>query len=309
MAGVGFVYDEIYLLHEPPPWHPERKERLLSIVAALKTAGLWERLAHIPPRRAGFNDLARVHTPAHIEKMKTFSSGILDEDTYACPASLETALYAAGGLMEAVDRCRRGDLRRAFCAVRPPGHHAEADCAGGFCLFNNIAVAARYAQSVGYERIFIVDFDAHHGNGTQHIFEEDDRVFYFSTHQYPFYPETGKDMERGTGKGEGFTYNIQILTGSGDKDYLYVYQDILPDLVRRFGPDLMLVSAGYDIHVDDPFADIRVTSEGVRGMVRSILACADCPAVFSLEGGYNLEALAGSVRITIEEMLAPPTGF
>jgi acetoin utilization deacetylase AcuC-like enzyme len=196
-------------------------------------------------------------------------------------------------------------MRRAFCAVRPPGHHAEADQAMGFCLFNNVAVGAQHARRIGYERVFIIDFDAHHGNGTQHIFEEDDRVFYFSTHQHPYYPDTGKDGERGRGRGEGYTYNVPILAGSGNKDYLMVYQDILPGVVRRFAPDLILVSAGYDIHVNDPHANIRVTSEGVLGIVRSILSCSNAPAVFVLEGGYDLASLCESVRITIEEMLRP----
>jgi acetoin utilization deacetylase AcuC-like enzyme len=176
----------------------------------------------------------------------------------------------------------------------------------GFCLFNNVAIGARCAQKVGYGRVFIVDFDAHHGNGTQHIFEEDDTVFYFSTHQYPYYPDSGKDLERGKGKGTGYTYNVQILRGSGNKDYLAVYQDILPDVVRRFGPDLVLVSAGYDIHVKDPHADIRVSSEGIRDLVRAILTSSSCPMIFVLEGGYDLGSLSESVAITIEEMLGLP---
>jgi acetoin utilization deacetylase AcuC-like enzyme len=205
--------------------------------------------------------------------------------------------------MEAIDRCKRGDIGRAFCLVRPPGHHAEADQGLGFCIFNNVAIGARYAQSIGYKTVFIVDFDAHHGNGTQHIFEEDRTVFYFSTHQHPYYPESGKDMERGTGAGAGFTYNVPILAGSGNKDYLAVYQDILPDLVRRFSPDIVLVSAGYDIHVNDPHANIRVSSDGIRAITQSILASSDAPMIFVLEGGYDLPSLGDSVKITIEEML------
>ena len=205
--------------------------------------------------------------------------------------------------MAAVEQCRNNGMRRVFCAVRPPGHHAEADKSMGFCLFNNVAVGARHAQRIGYKKVFIIDFDAHHGNGTQHIFEEDDTVFYFSTHQYPYYPETGKDMERGKGKGEGYTYNVPILAGSGNKDYLAVYQDILPGVVQRFGPDIILVSAGYDIHKYDPHANIRVTHEGIHGIVRSILTSADVPMVFVLEGGYDLQSLCDSVKITIEEML------
>src|SRR5574342_825976 len=142
-----------------------------------------------------------------------FGAGELDPDTYMSEDSLDAALYAAGAVMEAVNRCGMGEIERAFCLIRPPGHHAEADRGMGFCIFNNVAIGARYAQTIGYGRVFIIDFDAHHGNGTQHIFEEDDTVFYFSTHQYPYYPETGRDMERGRGRGEGFTYNVPILKG------------------------------------------------------------------------------------------------
>jgi acetoin utilization deacetylase AcuC-like enzyme len=291
------------LKHEPPPWHPERKERLLHILSSLRNSHLWEKLSQITPPKADFDDIALVHTREYIEKIRTFGEGCLDPDTYTSKDSLEAARYAAGAIIEAVKRCKRNEVARVFCAVRPPGHHAEADSGMGFCLFNNIAIGARYAQKIGYEKVFIIDFDAHHGNGTQHIFEEDDSVFYFSTHQYPYYPETGRDSERGKGKGKGYTYNVQISAGSGNKDYLYVYQDILPDLVRRFEPNIILVSAGYDIHTKDPHANIRVTSEGIRGMVRSILTSSSRPIVFTLEGGYDLESLAESVGITIEEML------
>jgi acetoin utilization deacetylase AcuC-like enzyme len=292
----------VFLRHEPPIWHPDSKERLLSVLAVLGEAGLLPRLTMLKPRRAGFDDLSRVHTREHIEKI-SFFEGELDPDTYLSPGSLEAALHAAGAAMEAVDRCKQGEIERAFCLVRPPGHHAEADHAMGFCLFNNVAISARYAQSIGYRKVFIVDFDAHHGNGTQHIFEEDGTVFYFSTHQHPYYPDTGKDMERGIGPGAGFTYNVPILAGSGNKEYLAVYQDILPDLIRRFSPDIVLVSAGYDIHVNDPHANIRVSADGIRAIVRSILTSSDAPMVFVLEGGYDLPSLGDSARITIEEML------
>lgn len=290
--------------HEPPEWHPDAKERLIAIIQNLKDSGTWRKLVLIKPRRAAKSDLVRVHTREYIEKIENFGEGELDPDTYLSSGSLDAALCAAGAVLEAVDQCRKGAVERAFCAVRPPGHHAEADRGMGFCIFNNIAVGARYAQTVDYRKVFIVDFDAHHGNGTQHIFEEDDTVFYFSTHQHPYYPDTGKDHERGRGKGSGYTYNVPILAGSGNKDYLAVYQDILPGLIHRFSPDMVLVSAGYDIHVDDPHANIRVTHEGIRAMVQSILlSCTKCPAIFVLEGGYELESLGGSVQITIEEML------
>jgi acetoin utilization deacetylase AcuC-like enzyme len=303
MKKVGFVYDEIFLRHEPPAWHPDTAERLVRIVDTLKTSGLWPKVLSCKPRRACYDDIARVHTPAYIEKIRLCGAGELDPDTYTSRDSFEVAMYAAGAVIEAVERCFQGAFDRAFCAVRPPGHHAEADQAMGFCIVNNVAVGARYAQLVGYQKVFIIDFDAHHGNGTQHIFEEDDSVFYFSTHQHPYYPETGKDMERGVGKGVGYTYNIPVHAGSGNRDFLYVYQDILPGVLRRFGPDIILVSAGYDIHVNDPHADIRVSHEGVRAIVRSILSCSNVPVVFTLEGGYDLAALSDSVGITIEEML------
>ncbi|MGO9611651.1 MAG: histone deacetylase [Dissulfurispiraceae bacterium] len=303
MSKVGFVYDDIFLKHEPPRIHPEAKERLQHIVSDLKRSGLWEELHHIRPRKAGLADISLVHTVAYIEKVQHLSSGYLDPDTYVSKDSFEVALYAVGAVLEAIDHCQREDILRAFCAVRPPGHHAEADRGMGFCIFNNIAVGARYAQKIGYQKVFIIDFDVHHGNGTQHIFEQDDSVFYFSTHQYPHYPGTGNEHERGRGKGEGFTYNVAMSAGSGDKEYLYVYQDILPGLLKRFRPDIVLVSAGYDIHARDPLSSIRISSEGISGIVRSIISDATRPVIFALEGGYDLEALGASVRITIEEML------
>jgi len=303
MSTVGFIYDEVFLRHEPPAWHPDSPDRLVNIVLTLKAASLWNRLDHIAPRKALPEDLALVHTPESIRRIRDLGAGEVDPDTYTSADSFDAASYAAGAVMEAVEQCRNNGMRRIFCAVRPPGHHAEADRAMGFCLFNNVAIGARHALRSGYRRVFIIDFDAHHGNGTQHVFEEDDRVFYFSTHQYPYYPETGKDMERGRGKGEGYTYNVPVLAGSGNKDYLAVYQDILPSVVQRFGPDIILVSAGYDIHANDPHANIRVTHEGIHGIVRSILTSADVPMVFVLEGGYDLPSLCDSVKITIEEML------
>ncbi len=327
----GFIYDDVFLKHETPQWHPETKGRLTAILNALQNSELWEKLIHIKPRKADYEDIALAHTNAYIEKIKSFGVGYLDGDTYMSKDSLEAALYAAGAVIEAVERCHDGEIQRAFCAVRPPGHHAEADRAMGFCIFNNVAVGARYAQKIGYEKVFIIDFDVHHGNGTQHIFEEDDTVFYFSTHQYPHYPGTGSESESGKGKGKGYTYNVPMKSGSGDNDHFHIYHDILPDLVRRFAPDIILVSAGYDIRTEDPLASIRVSDEGIRGIVSAILSCASSnsklrparlrprpelgpngspkspnsqlPVVFALEGGYDLEALAESVKITIEEMM------
>ena len=303
MKKVGFIYDDIFLRHVTPDWHPERKERLVQIVSSLKKSGLWENLIRIKPRRATYEEIALVHTDDYISRIRTSGVGYLDPDTYMSEDSLEAALYAAGAVIEAVEQCKRGEIERAFCAVRPPGHHAEAERAMGFCIFNNIAIGARYARKKGYKKVFVIDYDVHHGNGTQHIFEEDDTVFYFSTHEFPHYPGTGKDSEKGIGKGKGYTCNVPMSSGAGDKEYLSVYENILPPLVKAFEPDLILVSAGYDIHRNDPLSGIRVSDEGIRSIVNSILSCSSNPFIFALEGGYNLSALGESVRVTIEEML------
>ncbi len=303
MKKVGYIYDDIFLLHEMPVGHPESSDRLIAINEALTQSGAWSKLDHMKPCKADLQDIGAVHSDHYLKRVMNFT-GYYDPDTYISQNSVEAALFAAGAVTEALQGCRTGRIERAFCAVRPPGHHAEADRAMGFCIFNNVAVGARYAQKTGYHKVFIVDFDVHHGNGTQHIFEEDDTVFYFSTHQYPHYPGTGSDSERGKGRGTGYTYNIPMHYGSGNKDYFTAFQDILPGLVHRFDPDIMLVSAGYDLHAADPLAGLRVTDEGIRNIVRGTLSSKkNIPHIFCLEGGYNLKALSGSVLITVEELL------
>jgi acetoin utilization deacetylase AcuC-like enzyme len=308
MKKVGFVYDDIFLKHEMPAGHPESPNRLIRILDTLKTSEIWNKIIHIKPRRAEDEDILKVHSKEYFKNVKTFT-GYYDLDTYISANSFEAAMYAAGAVIKAIDECNKGEIERAFCSVRPPGHHAEKNRAMGFCIFNNIAIGARYAQTIGYKKVFIIDFDVHHGNGTQHIFEEDNSVFYFSTHQYPHYPGTGEEHERGKGKGEGFTYNIPMRYGSGDKDYISVYQSILPDLAKKFAPDIVLISSGYDIHIDDPLSDINISNDGIREIVKGILSCATVtrnlmlPFVFALEGGYNLRALSKSVLLTITGML------
>lgn len=308
MKKVGFIYDDIFLSHEMPSGHPESPQRLIKIIGALKNTSLWKNLVHIRPRRAEREDIIKVHTENYFDNVKTFI-GYYDPDTYISKNSFEAALFAAGAVLEAIEKCHTGEIERAFCAVRPPGHHAEANRAMGFCIFNNVAVGARYAQFIGYKKVFIIDFDVHHGNGTQHIFEDDDSVFYFSTHQYPHYPGTGGKEEKGIHNGTGFTYNIPLQHGADDAYFFSIYHETLPSIVKTFNPDIIIVSAGYDIHASDPLSDIHISNKGIKTIAGGILSCTHVsdsnflPCVFSLEGGYNLPALSESVQITISEML------
>ena len=305
----GFVYDDVYLKHDYPD-HPERKERLISIVNHLEKEGLLRETVLIKPRRAKPEEVALNHDTSYIQEIHDFCSsggGFLDPDTYAGEESYEVALTAVGGVLEGIDRILSGEVETVFCALRPPGHHAEYAKAMGFCLFNNVAVGARYLKKKGVKRVFIIDFDAHHGNGTQKSFYEDDTVFYFSTHQYPFYPGTGSPQERGAGKGEGYTLNVPMQAGAGDEDYEPVYTKLLPKTVKDFSPDFILVSAGYDLHSDDPLTYLNVSTKGVRTIVRSILKTArdlGVPTLFALEGGYNLKAIGECAVATLEEMLS-----
>lgn len=303
MKKTGLFYDDVFLRHETPAGHPECKERLVSIINAIDASDLKSRLIMEKPRKATRQEVEYVHSPAYFERLSTFE-GYYDQDTYVSEGSFEAALYAAGAVMKAVEQVKDGKLERAFCAVRPPGHHAERDRAMGFCLFNNIAIGARKARELGFKKIFIVDFDVHHGNGTQQAFYEDPDVFYFSTHQYPFYPGTGSEAERGAGSGLDTIYNVPMQAGSGVKQYLRVYQDILPPLMQRFKPDIVMVSAGNDIYSGDPLAAINVSGEGIRAIIDGILAGAGGkPSIFVLEGGYNLDAIGELVIITLKELL------
>ncbi|MCX8069974.1 MAG: histone deacetylase [Thermodesulfovibrionales bacterium] len=303
MKRVGFYYDDIFLQHKTPLWHPETSIRLVHIVNSLKQSEIWNLIKHYKPPKASLEDVSLIHTADYIKGLLHKPAGHLDPDTYFSSTTLEAALHAVGAVKDAIYKIKDGEIDRSFCAVRPPGHHALPHRAMGFCIFNNIAIGARYAQKLGYQRVFIVDFDVHHGNGTQDIFEEDDEVFYFSTHQYPHYPGTGSEEEKGTGKGLGYTCNIPVNAGAGDKTYGKIYNEVLPKLMQDFKPNLVLVSAGYDLHKHDPLSATRVSNEGIRSIVRGIVANTDNPIVVALEGGYNIPALEDSVKITIEELL------
>jgi acetoin utilization deacetylase AcuC-like enzyme len=307
---VGLVYDPIFLEHDTGQ-HPENSRRLAETVQLLEAAGTRQQLADIRPEPASVQQLSLVHALqhiSHVESVAQSGGGWFDGDTVASPRSYEAALHAAGGLIKATNAVMDGSLDSAFALVRPPGHHATGERAMGFCLFNNIAVAARQTLTKGEaERILIVDFDVHHGNGTQGTFYEDPGVLYLSTHQYPFYPGSGSIEETGAGEGKGTTINVPLPAWCGDSDYLRVFQEILVPAARRFQPQLILVSAGYDAHWADPISLMQLTVSGYVEMARTLkeLASELCQGrlVFSLEGGYNTQALAHSIKATLEVLL------
>ena len=302
-CSTALVYSDIYLKHEAGAWHPERPERLQAIVEGLKESGLWGRLVHLEPEPAELEWVHTIHDPAYVRKVRELcgsGGGSLDPDTAVNRHSYEVALYAVGGVLKAVDAVASGEVRNAFCAVRPPGHHAVRSAAMGFCLFNNVAIAARYAQrGHDYERVLIVDWDAHHGNGTQDAFYADGSVFYFSVHQYPHYPGTGRRDERGAGPGLGATLNVPIPAGAGDDDYERIFLDELVPAARAFRPDFILVSAGFDIQASDSLSGMRVTARGFERMTEIVcdLAAEHCQGrvVSVLEGGYSRTGLAENV--------------
>jgi acetoin utilization deacetylase AcuC-like enzyme len=279
--------------HVTPPGHPERIERA-HVFEAVASRWLERGGVVSVPKPAVREDLARVHDPDYIERIATTRGHavMLDPDTFTSPDSYEIALLAAGAAIQAADHVRTTGSP-AFALVRPPGHHAERDRAMGFCLFNNVAVAAAAMLARGVRRVAVVDIDVHHGNGTQAMFYDEPRVLYVSTHQHPFYPGTGAEQEVGGGAGAGFTVNVPMEAGSGDADHHYVYSAIVLPVLKEFDPELTIVSAGFDAHERDPLASMRVTTAGYAGVVRAL-----CDAVgrervaFVTEGGYNLEALA-----------------
>ncbi len=306
----GFVYDPIYLKHDTGQ-HVENARRLEAIISHLEQTGLKQQLTPIKPRPATIEELSLVHQEQYISQIREAAQkggGWLDLDTVMSPDSYDAALYAAGGAIKAVEAVMEGEVNSAFALVRPPGHHATPRRAMGFCLFNNIAIAAKYALGeFGLEHIVIIDFDVHHGNGTQEAFCDNPQVLYASTHQYPHYPGTGRIEEIGSGEAEGTMVNIPLPGGCGDAEYQQVFEQIIVPVAKRFKPQLILVSAGYDLHWADELALMQVSVTGFAQMVKIIKGLADelCGGrlVFSLEGGYNLNALAASVKATFEVLL------
>jgi acetoin utilization deacetylase AcuC-like enzyme/formylglycine-generating enzyme required for sulfatase activity len=308
----GLVYGDVYLGHRTGRSHPERPERLTSIMRRLEESGLLAQLTRLDPQPADPQWLLAVHAAEHVEKVKRGCRGreghIDSLDTTVSEGSCEAALAAAGGVLRAVDAVVDGKLRNAFCAIRPPGHHATPDRAMGFCLLNNVAIAARYARKKHQlERILIVDWDVHHGNGTQAIFDDDPSVMYFSVHQHPFYPGTGTEAERGKGKAVGTKINVPLPAGSGDAEYRRAFEKKLVPAALEFRPDLLLVSAGFDAHKGDLLGRMEVTTQGYAELTRIVRRIADqcCRGrlVSVLEGGYDLELLAESVEAHVRVLI------
>ncbi|MEE9219045.1 MAG: histone deacetylase [Acidobacteriota bacterium] len=313
MARTGLVRSKLYRRHFAGHGHPERPQRLEAIDRHLEESGLLARLSPIEPAPAEPRWLETLHAAAyiqHIEQACRAGGQPLDDmDTGICRESFETALLAVGGALALVDAVLTGRVRNGFAAIRPPGHHAERTHAMGFCLFNNVGVAARYAQRRhGLERILILDWDVHHGNGTQHAFEEDASVLYCSLHQYPHYPGTGAGTERGRGAGLGFTLNLPMAAGTGDGDWLEAVDRHLIPRANEFRPELILISAGFDAHVQDPLSQTRLSASGFAALSDRVLALAErhCDGRLAclLEGGYHLQGLADSVAAHLERLLA-----
>ncbi len=314
MPRIGLTIHTAFERHLTGPGHPERPRRLVAIRDALSKAGLIERCTAIPLRRATDAEVERVHTRAYVERViRACQRGdpyIDVADSAICPESFEIATLAAGTVLEAVDQVLTGQLDRAFCGIRPPGHHAERHRSMGFCLLSNVALAAEHARTVHrVERVGILDWDVHHGNATQHIFEADPGVLFISLHGHPYYvyPGTGFEDETGKGAGIGFTLNIPMLPGAGDREYRAAFeQQVIPKL-DQFAPQLLLISAGFDAHRADPLAPIGLDTESFAWMTRAAVEIADrhCGGklVSVLEGGYDLEALGASVAVHVNALL------
>jgi len=312
MRRIGLVLDPVFESHDTGPGHPERAARLARVREVLVERGLTARCVPVPLSAATDDQLLAVHDAAHIRRVDdAYASGerFLDSmDTAIGAASAKVARLAAGSLTALCAEVAAARLAGGFAVVRPPGHHAERDLAMGFCLFNNVAVAAAALRAVhGLERVLIVDWDVHHGNGTQHIFEEDPSVFYYSSHQMPLYPGTGHARERGRGPGAGATLNVPLSPGDGDEPFLAGLTEALVPAMESFRPQFVLVSAGFDAHRDDPLGGLDVSTSAfaeATGIVRGIAdRWAAGRIVSALEGGYDLEALAASAAIHLESLL------
>ncbi|MDR2861218.1 MAG: histone deacetylase [Syntrophobacterales bacterium] len=306
----GIVKDCRFLLHGRDHLHPESPARLKAVYAMLEKDGMESRFLMIPPCCPSPAHLESVHNRSYIDRIAQTKGQLyaaLDEETDATEDTFDVACLAAGSFCHAIDHVMEGKADNAFALTRPPGHHAEATAAAGFCIFNNVAIGARYAlETFRLSRILIVDWDVHHGNGTQHCFYDDDRVLFFSIHQSPFYPGTGFAHETGGGSARGYTINCPLSFGADNGLYAGIFRKILVPVMRRFKPELILVSAGFDAHRDDPLGDMKLTASSYAALTRILMDEADALCrgrlVLTLEGGYNIYALADSVKAVLLEL-------
>jgi acetoin utilization deacetylase AcuC-like enzyme len=307
MADAVIFFDPLFEEHKTGYGHPERPERLPVALKALEESGLLESVEVKSPREATTPEIELVHAPKYIEQVQRMSDsggGHLDMDTAVSGETYRAALRAAGALLDSVDGCLEGSFLSSFCLVRPPGHHALPGRGMGFCIFNNVALAARYAISQKHKsRVMIVDWDAHHGNGTQDVFYEDPDVLYVSLHQYPHYPGTGWVDETGGGKGKGFSVNFPFPTGTGEEHYSEAFERVIIPVGRKFSPDLVMISAGYDSHGGDLLCSMRLNDHSYRKMTDYLVdlagECCGGRLIVTLEGGYNLDAQARSIVQTV----------
>ena len=311
MAKTGIVKHPLYLEHKTGIMHPENPYRLESIYTMLESRDFGGGLLNVCPRFARLEELLSVHAPNYVDRVLDSAEKAqvrFDPDTVTSPKTYKAAWLAAGGVMEAIRSVLQGEVRNAFALIRPPGHHALRDRAMGFCIFNNLAIGARYALSAhGLERVLILDWDLHHGNGIQDIFYEDPQVLYVSIHRFPYFPWTGGVEEVGKGEGEGFNVNIPLEMGCSDPDYGNLIRHLLFPIAKQFKPELILVAAGFDIHHGDPLRSMSVTEQGFARMSRLLMELAGelCHKrlVLALEGGYNSEALRDSVAMVLYELI------
>ncbi len=312
MAGLGYVLDDLFVEHRAPSGHPERPARVQAVRDALLAAGIVARGTHVATRAATDEELARVHSAAHLEdlvKLVPGKTGWLDPDTYFSPRTWEAAVAAAGSVTQLALDVLSGQFSQGLAVVRPPGHHATRDTSMGFCLLNNVAAAAAAARAAGAARVAIVDWDVHHGNGTQDIFWNDPSVLYLSVHQFPYYPGTGAPTEIGGPAALGATVNVGLPSGAGDADYAAVFDHVIVPALAQFQPDLVLISAGFDAFEQDPLAGMRVSRAGFAVMAQKLRVSADRTSagrvVAVLEGGYDLEGLAGGMTEVLTALTAP----
>ncbi len=309
MPNLAILYDEVFLFHKPPFTHPENPARLEAILNKLKQENFLDKVSLLRPKSASEEEVLLVHTKDHLEFIRSSIKEnrlMLDEDTYVVKNSWQAALTAAGSLIDAVGLVANKKYRNVFCLARPPGHHAESSRPMGFCLYNNVAIGAKYAiKKYQLDRITIIDWDVHHGNGTQEIFYESPEVYYFSLHQFPLYPGTGRENERGLNKGMNYTLNFPLPPNTEGDTYIKIFNEkIIPELIS-YKPQMIILSAGFDAHKDDPLANMLLADSDYAEMTRIILQFASAeniPIISALEGGYNLDALANSVYEHLQEL-------